>query len=75
MEDGADVLSIFNPLSSIFAFGDSSRIAMITAPISAAVSNKPITSNGRTNFVIRSLPICSTVADGWAGSGRLLAKL
>ena len=75
MEDGTNDLSIFDPPSSIFAFGDSSRIAIITAPISAAVSKSPIISSGKTNLVISASPICLTVTSTYSAGSRWLAKL
>ena len=48
----------------------SSFIAMITAPMSAAVSSRPMTSSGNTNFVISASPICLTVASAIGAGSR-----
>ena len=39
----------------------------MTAPISAAVSSKPITSRGKMNCVIKRWPIWPTVTSAGAG--------
>jgi len=52
-----------------------SLLAMMTAPINAAVKSKPTTSNGKTNLFINAVPISKTVTFAPAPVGRWMTKL